>query len=77
MTKNLLDCFDKISYLRVNEQNFTLDKNFYMVARKMNAASPIARVPEIARFLKLVGRQHSVLKLDAFAFRSIRKFFFE
>ena len=77
MTKNFSIVFDKISYLRVNEQNFTLDKNFYVVARKMNAASPIARVPEIARFLKLVGRHHSVLKLDAFAFRSIRKFFLE
>lgn len=62
-------------HLSVDEQNFTLDKNFYVIARKVNASSPIARVPEIARFFELEGRQHSVFKLDAFAFRPIRKFF--
>ena len=69
--------FFKINYLSMNEQNLALDKNFNVVSRKVNASSPIARVSEIARFLELERRQHSVFKLDAFSFRPICKFFFE
>ena len=76
-TSSQMTCFLKINYLSVNEQNLTLDKNFDMVPRKVDASSPIARISEIARSLEFERRQHSVFKLDAFSFRSICKFFFE